>query len=212
MATAGLNQCKHGIDTSQAQHVPIVEEVMEDLEALAKPGSSPSRRVLRKVIPRMEKSLVRLSGNKNVNDGATRATEFFNAAATDTLMEGDPIGAQKVCEAGINLAGVSWETKTIGLNHPWQVRSRTKIATTQGLVRFLSDQIPCDCLKELKKNVKAEPKKGICLTCSVELPVSQLFCCSRCKLLSYCSQTCQHRHWPKHKEQCSVWEKAKSTS
>ena len=74
-----------------------------------------------------------------------------------------------------------------------------KVETRQGTVRFLANRIPCDCLKELKKEVKKQVKMGHCKECKGEFPVSDLFYCSRCRLTYYCSRECQLQHWPRHR-------------
>jgi hypothetical protein len=55
-----------------------------------------------------------------------------------------------------------------------------KIETGRGLVLFLSKQIPCSCLDEVKKNAKQAPKTGWCHYCnSVDLQL-ELKKCSQC--------------------------------
>lgn len=41
---------------------------------------------------------------------------------------------------------------------------------------------------------------GLCAVCGKEGPKR----CSRCKQVYYCSETCQTRHWPMHKQECNI--------
>lgn len=40
----------------------------------------------------------------------------------------------------------------------------------------------------------------ICKRCGIT--DVHLKCCSKCKIVYYCSQECQKQHWPSHKREC----------
>ena len=46
-----------------------------------------------------------------------------------------------------------------------------------------------------------EAQRETCAQCGFEFP--NLMKCARCHLLTYCSKSCQKRHWKTHRDQCS---------
>jgi hypothetical protein len=85
--------------------------------------------------------------------------------------------------------------------------ARGKVLTRDGLVRYLARTIPCSCLDDLKKQVKAEvkegPKMGICWLCDKVDTKVKIYKCSRCLKGKYCSKACQAAHWT-HEPLCSL--------
>jgi hypothetical protein len=80
-------------------------------------------------------------------------------------------------------------------------------ADEQTLVQFFQKQIPCSCLDEKYKEVKAITKIGICINEDCPLPDrrairSKMMCCTRCNIAHYCSRKCQKVNWSKHKNWC----------
>lgn len=59
------------------------------------------------------------------------------------------------------------------------------------LIRFISKQIPYNCLNGKKKEAKRGTKMELCFGCSGVNELSKAFKCSRCKLASYCSKEYQ---------------------
>ena len=45
---------------------------------------------------------------------------------------------------------------------------------------------------------------SVCDGCQAFLPVTHLQKCSACKIVEYCSQDCQNKHWKRHKACCKV--------
>ncbi len=80
-------------------------------------------------------------------------------------------------------------------------------ADEQTLVQFFRKKIPCSCLDEKYKEVKAITKMGICINEDCPLPDrrairSSMLCCTRCNFGHYCSRKCQKDDWPEHKNWC----------
>lgn len=80
-------------------------------------------------------------------------------------------------------------------------------ADEQTLVQFFQKQIPCSCLDEKYKEVKAITKMGKCINEDCPLPDrrairSKMLCCTRCNIAHYCSRKCQKIDWPWHKTWC----------
>lgn len=87
-------------------------------------------------------------------------------------------------------------------------------ADQRRLVSYLKKRIPCSCLKDKYRKVKALPKMGTCRypKCSqpqAKVALSKLLTCSRCKIQHYCSVQCQTADWQRHKEKdnCKEWSK-----
>ena len=76
-------------------------------------------------------------------------------------------------------------------------------------VRFFSKRIGCSCLKEMSKQVKSEPKLGLCGYCKHRKERRELMVCALCRIPQYCSKACQEAHWPEHKVCCDLRRKNK---
>jgi MYND finger len=77
------------------------------------------------------------------------------------------------------------------------------IATHRGLIRHVAKQIPCNCLDQQAKALKAAPKTGLCEYCHTEKLRKDQFQCSVCKFTYYCSEECQRADWKVHKISCT---------
>jgi len=71
-------------------------------------------------------------------------------------------------------------------------------------VSFFAKRIPCKCLKAMYRQIKSEPKLGLCIHCEERKERRELMVCSLCRKPQYCSVKCQHEHWPKHKVYCET--------
>ena len=71
-------------------------------------------------------------------------------------------------------------------------------------VSFFAKRIPCKCLKSMYRQIKSEPKLGLCIHCEERKERRALMVCSLCRKPQYCSVKCQHEHWPKHKVYCET--------
>jgi hypothetical protein len=77
------------------------------------------------------------------------------------------------------------------------------------LVKYLRENIPCNCLDEKYKQIKPITKMGICcnLQCSIPgktVEHSKMLYCTRCRWANYCSRECQEATWPDHKKICNM--------
>mmetsp|Transcript_36948 Transcript_36948/g.66458 ORF Transcript_36948/g.66458 Transcript_36948/m.66458 type:complete len:257 (-) Transcript_36948:74-844(-) len=68
--------------------------------------------------------------------------------------------------------------------------------------RFFSKRIDCSCLKEKYKQVKHQPKLGMCSHCEQTKERRKFLVCTGCRNCQYCSKECQQADWPKHKDIC----------
>lgn len=71
-------------------------------------------------------------------------------------------------------------------------------------VSFFAKRIPCKCLKAMYRQIKSDPKLGLCIHCEERKERRELMVCSLCRKPQYCSVKCQHEHWPKHKVYCET--------
>ena len=71
-------------------------------------------------------------------------------------------------------------------------------------VSFFAKRIPCKCLKAMYRQIKSEPKLGLCIHCEERKERRELMVCSLCRKPPDCSVKCQHEHWPKHKVYCET--------
>ena len=77
----------------------------------------------------------------------------------------------------------------------------------RSLVKIFVKQIPCNCLDELYARVKSVlPKIGKCWGCNQTKERSELYICTGCERVMYCSKKCQLEHVPKHKQACKKWQ------
>lgn len=75
--------------------------------------------------------------------------------------------------------------------------------STRNLLRYFDKRTPCSCLDEPKKASKGVAKTGWCRVCKKRnLLAADMFTCSACGLVKYCSRECQRKDWEKHKEAC----------
>jgi len=79
-------------------------------------------------------------------------------------------------------------------------------------VSFFAKRIPCKCLKAMYRQIKSEPKLGLCIHCEERKERRELMVCSLCRKPQYCSVKCQHEHWPKHKVYCETLRSSKAKS
>ena len=78
----------------------------------------------------------------------------------------------------------------------------------RSLVKYFMKQIPCNCLNDLYAKVKSKmPKMGKCPNCKQRKERSELFICTGCERVQYCSNVCQKAHIPEHKDMCKGWQK-----
>lgn len=95
---------------------------------------------------------------------------------------------------------------------------------TRETVKFFAKRITCDCLKQKCKDLKSQPKVGVCFCCKEKKERKQLLVCSSCRVRQYCSKgmpffctffwpvpslllsqsslDCQRKDWPSHKASC----------
>ena len=84
------------------------------------------------------------------------------------------------------------------------------------LVKFLRKRIPCKCLDKKYNEVKSMTKMGMCSSLECTLPFrmvakSEMFCCTGCREVFYCSPECQRAHWKcGHKEDCKFMAREKA--
>lgn len=203
--------CNHGAVLSDGT-IGILNSIAVDLKIIVENHEkpTPSQKILKKAMARIRKSVARASKQEEEAERMIRA-ELHGAAAND-ILEGDVKQARWLCKQASNLqlllAHGDFPSSTI----PAMYSINAKIGTDQGLVLYLAKQLPCKCLTHKKKEVKMHAKVGFCVACHDEHPVSELFECSRCKAVCYCSEVCQLDHWRQlHKRYCAMMAKEKET-
>ena len=85
--------------------------------------------------------------------------------------------------------------------------NKTSIRLTGGnrrdVVKFVAKRLPCTCLKELHSATRKKVAKvGTCYGCRKQFPRSQLYVCTGCMIIEYCSPACQRADWSRHKRHC----------
>jgi hypothetical protein len=97
----------------------------------------------------------------------------------------------------------------------WQQIAELQHGDLHTLVKFLRKRIPCKCLDKKYKEVKSVTKMGVCFNNECPLPdrraaQSEMFHCTGCRQVCYCSVECQKVDWPRHKEGCKKWAREKT--
>ena len=76
----------------------------------------------------------------------------------------------------------------------------------RNIMKFYSKRIKCSCLETKYKSLPKEPKRGICCQCKQLKKPKELFLCTGCRSVHYCSKDCQRQHWDRpirgHKDLC----------
>ena len=76
------------------------------------------------------------------------------------------------------------------------------------IVRFFHKRNCCDCLGKLYEEMKkTTPRSARCQQCREVKDFKQIFNCSKCMAVQYCSRDCQVSHWAHHKENCKKLKK-----
>lgn len=86
-----------------------------------------------------------------------------------------------------------------------QFRDLNQFGLAFDTCRYFKKNMPCLCLKEVYKRLKALPKMGECQTCRAKVPRSKLFLCEGCKFNHYCGIKCQAADYSKHEEFCIMY-------
>ena len=86
-----------------------------------------------------------------------------------------------------------------------QFRDLNQFGLAFDTCRYFKKNIPCLCLKDVYKRLKALPKMGECQTCRAKIERSKLFLCKGCKFNHYCGIDCQAAHFSKHREFCITY-------
>jgi hypothetical protein len=97
----------------------------------------------------------------------------------------------------------------------WHQIAELQHSDLHTLVKFLRKRIPCKCLDKKYKEVKSVTKMGVCFNNECPLPdrraaQSEMFHCTGCRQVCYCSVECQKVDWPRHKEGCKQWAREKT--
>lgn len=193
-------RCTHGAIKS-SKMTRALHNLSGEVEILKK--EDVSAKTKKKVFARVDKLLLRISKDKA--DALRQVIAQWNGLAASALFECD-FEALSKCRAQAILVEflILYEYEPDAVkDFQFPVDIRRDVAQHQAVILSLAELIPCDCLKEAKKNVKKQGKIGVCLECKKESPAKEQFTCSRCKVAHYCSTECQYTHWKSgHKEQC----------
>ncbi len=101
------------------------------------------------------------------------------------------------------------------INLPKVVECGMAYSDEHTVVKFFWRRIRCSCLDKRYEEVKSRPKMGLCFNSQCEHPKrfverSELRCCSRCRVVNYCSRKCQAADWSVHKELCDKFAASKA--
>ena len=78
-------------------------------------------------------------------------------------------------------------------------------------VRFFHKRNSCDCLKELYYKLKESTERtSYCWHCRKVVDIRKLSRCEGCNVAQFCSYECAVAMWPKHKEQCKMFQTKQS--
>ena len=78
----------------------------------------------------------------------------------------------------------------------------------RSLVKFFFNQIPCNCLDESYAKVKSTiPKEGMCANCKQMKDRNNMYICTGCERVQYCSEACQLLDVSRHKSVCRRWQR-----
>ena len=73
----------------------------------------------------------------------------------------------------------------------------------RSLVKFFMKRVPCKCLDEMYSKLKLlTPKMSDCVSCNQRKKRTELYICTGCERVQYCSKACQTAHVSMHKEHC----------
>ena len=79
--------------------------------------------------------------------------------------------------------------------------------TEYGIAKYLNNNVHCQCLRDLTRQLEGMPRIATCAHCGKEVEIEAILVCSRCKGTNYCSKDCQRGNWTLHKNGCKlkVW-------
>ena len=81
----------------------------------------------------------------------------------------------------------------------------------RSLVKFFFKRIPCNCVDELYSKLRSTtPKMGKCFCCRQMKERTNLYICTGCERVIYCSKACQIAKVPDHKYMCKLWQRGES--
>ena len=92
---------------------------------------------------------------------------------------------------------------TVARRRAARINNKLAGGNRRDVVKFVAKRLPCTCLKELHHAARKKvAKMGTCFHCREQFPRSQLYICTGCICIDYCSSECQRAHWSDHKEDC----------
>ena len=78
----------------------------------------------------------------------------------------------------------------------------------RSLVKYFVKQMPCNCLDQIYAEIKSTtPKMGHCQKCRLFKERTNMFICTGCERVQYCSKACQIANVLEHKDMCKEWQK-----
>ncbi|EJK70706.1 hypothetical protein THAOC_07913 [Thalassiosira oceanica] len=92
---------------------------------------------------------------------------------------------------------------TVVRRRTYKIGSRLWCGNRRDVVKFVAKRLPCTCLKKLHRAARKKlAKVSHCHGCEKRFPRSELFVCTGCMIVEYCSKDCQRADWSRHKKNC----------
>ena len=102
----------------------------------------------------------------------------------------------------LEIRGTYFDWNVVEWRSTWMSNKLTG-GNRRDLVKFVAKRLPCSCLKTLHSAARKKLNKmGACIGCKKQFPRSQLYVCTGCMHVHYCSRECQRANWSLHKQYC----------
>lgn len=200
-----IKECMHGRTDDFIVHRinPLIEDIAILVEQvrLGKPNSKTAKKARARIAKVHKSPQLKAKGGPS-----TILTDMYSVAA-ELILNNKMADAREFCTRILQYKNIvlGWTgkercTKNDLANMMHQIELEHNVGAR---IKFVADNIPCDCLSPEKYRAKMMEKinkKNWCFHC--KKATTKLLTCSRCLKITFCSKECQVANWKEHKQYC----------